>query len=110
MIEEYKKLLNEIRAIDSELKEFKNDLFNVKETTKRVLDEFGSFAKKENIKVLEKYINMWNPIQFIREEDVERIVSKEMDKFATKEDIQKLIKELTTKEDVKRLIRGERFG
>ncbi|MDP6641917.1 MAG: hypothetical protein QGF74_00855 [Candidatus Nanoarchaeia archaeon] len=110
MIEEYKKLLNEIKTVDKELIEFKSDIFTVKETMKKILDEIGTFAKKENIKVLEKYIDMWNPLQFIREEDVEKIVNKKLNKFITKQEIEKITKGLTTKNEVTRLIRGERFG
>ena len=81
MIDEYKKLLNEIKVMDTELKEIKGDVFNLKETIKKILDEISTLAKKENIKVLEKYINLWNPMQFVREEDIERVVDKKIGNF-----------------------------
>jgi|TARA_Y100000310_G_scaffold159627_1_gene159338 hypothetical protein len=80
MINEYKKLTTENKAIDLELKELKNDIFEIKEILKRITDEMHVFARKENIKVLEKYINFWNPLEFIKEEEVREIVKQEINK------------------------------
>jgi len=38
------------------------------------------FARKDTLKVLEKYINMWDPLKFTTEEDVMRIVKGELKK------------------------------
>ncbi|MBI4448282.1 hypothetical protein HY643_04840, partial [Candidatus Woesearchaeota archaeon] len=35
-----------------------------------------SFAKKENVKVLEKYINLWNPLNFVTREEAKRIAKE----------------------------------
>jgi len=44
-----------------------------------------SFAKQSDIKVLEKYINMWNPIEFVTEKDVLRILeNKKGDKSGSR--------------------------
>ncbi len=80
MIEEYRKLTKEIKAIDFELKELKNELENVKKIIKHMTDEIGNFAKKEKVDVLEKYINLWNPIKFVTEKEVREIVKEELEK------------------------------
>ena len=54
MIDEYKKLNEDIKIIEDELKEL----------------------KKDSLKVLEKYINMWNPLNFVTEEDVLNIIKQ----------------------------------
>lgn len=45
------------------------------------------FSRKEDVRVLEKYINLWNPMKFVTEEDVKRILSskKEDEKVGRKE-------------------------
>ena len=77
MIEEYKKLSNEIKSIDIELKEIKNDIQNVKEVLKKIIKEIETFARKENLKILEKYINFWNPMNFVTKEEVIKIIQNE---------------------------------
>lgn len=78
MIAEYKKLLAEIKAINSDVKEIKNDVFNIKETVKHIVKELEFFARKEDVKVLEKYINMWDPIKFVTEKEVVNLIKEHM--------------------------------
>lgn len=77
MIEEYKKIIKQIKDIDEDLKGCKKDINLLKETTKDFNKELQTFAKKENIKILEKYINLWNPMNFITEEDVRKLIKNE---------------------------------
>lgn len=73
-IDSYKDLTREVKVITSEIKEIKQDLFNLKETMKRLLQETEMFARKEQLKVLEKYINLWNPMDFITAEELNKIL------------------------------------
>ncbi len=76
MVEEYKNMLEEIKGINKEVKETKEDILKIQETLKKIIDEMGSFARTENLKVLEKYINMWNPMNFVTEEEVLKLIKK----------------------------------
>ncbi len=80
MIKEYKKLLKDIRSIETEIREVKNDMQNLKKILKHLTDEAADFAKKEEIKILEKYIKLWNPLNFVTETDVQNIVERELKK------------------------------
>lgn len=74
MIEEYRKLSDAIRNQNEELKKIKSDIFNVKETVRQIFKELQFFAKKEDILALDKYVKMWEPMEFCTEEDVKLIV------------------------------------
>ena len=76
MIEEYKDIIEEMRSIKTEVKETKKDILKMQETFKKFIDEMNSFVRKEEIKVLEKYINMWNPMNFVTEEEVLNLIKK----------------------------------
>ena len=76
MIEEYKKVMKEIKVIDMEIKDMKKDLANVKNVVRHLTEEAGKFAKQSDVKVLEKYINVWNPMNFATQKDLERAMSK----------------------------------
>ena len=76
MIMEYKKMIEEIKAIDTEIKEIKENIFNIKETVIKMVKETEIFARKDELKVLEKYINLWNPINFVTQEDLDKLIKK----------------------------------
>ena len=76
MIDEYKKITEEIRFINSDLKDIKKDLFKFKDILKNLVKESEYFARKEHLKVLEKYINLWNPLNFVTEEEVIDLIKK----------------------------------
>ena len=74
MIEEYKRLLREMKVLNEDLREIKQEMFLTQDTMRNVVKEMELFAKKEQIKVLERYIELLNPMRFVTEEEVEKIV------------------------------------
>ena len=76
MIEEYKRLLREMKVINEEFREIRQEVFLTQDTTRNIVKEMELFAKKEQIKVLEKYIDLLNPMRFVTEEEVRNIVQK----------------------------------
>ena len=74
MIEEYKKVMGEIKFIDSEIKDIKGDVFKLKESIRHLIQEVELYARKEDVQFLEKYINLWNPMKFTTEEDVVKLI------------------------------------
>ncbi len=80
MIDEYKKLMRDIKQIESEISEMKKEVFYLKEVLNDFNKEFDMFARKDNVKVLEKYINLWNPLNFVTEKEVIEIIKREVGK------------------------------
>ena len=76
LVNEYKRLNDDIKILDSELKDLKKDVFEMKDALRHVLNELQHFARKEHFKVLEKYINMWNPFNFVTEEEVLKLINE----------------------------------
>ncbi len=83
-IEEYKRLGKEISNLSSEIRKLKDELFNVKQVLNGFLRETDFFAKKNDIKILEKYINLWNPLDFVTEDEIEMIIEKKLEKLKNK--------------------------
>lgn len=84
MITQFKKDAAEVKAINDDIKEIKTDLFKTKELIKDLSRELKFFATKEDVKALEKYINLWNPMKFITEDDLKRITQKKRKNAKTK--------------------------
>ncbi len=76
MIDQYKKSIVETRTINEDIRDIKSDIFKIKETMKHLLEELELFARKEEVKVLEKYINIWNPIKFVTEDQLNIALGK----------------------------------
>lgn len=77
MLAEYKRLNKEIRFIDDELKGLKQEVNEVKNLLRKLLAEIDGFARKEDLKVVQKYLDIINPINFMTEDDVKKIVRGE---------------------------------
>lgn len=75
MLEEYRTLLSEIKNINQELKSIKDNTLKFQGTFKQIVKEMDSFAGKDQLKALEKYINLWNPFNFVTEEEVIAIIN-----------------------------------
>ena len=76
MIREYKKTLTEIKDINLEVKQIKNDISNIKDALKKVTKELDLFARKENLKILEKYLQIWDPMKFVTQEELREIIKE----------------------------------
>ena len=76
MIDEYKRLLIELKGLNSDIKDVRDDVFKIKEALKHLIKELDLFARKDDVKVLEKYINLWNPMKFTTEQDVINIIKE----------------------------------
>ena len=80
MIEEYKKTMRDMKTIQSEISVIKKEVFYLKEVLDDFNKEFDMFARKDSVKVLEKYINLWNPMSFVTEKEVIDIIKREAEK------------------------------
>lgn len=78
MILQYKKNASELVMVNDDLKEMKADIFKLKETIRHLVEEVNMFARKEDLKVLEKYISFWNPLKFVTENEVREMIEREV--------------------------------
>ncbi len=80
MVDHYKSLNIEVKSVNEDLKEVKESIELLKNTMKDIINELKLFAKKEQVKILEKYINMWNPLNVVTEEEVIELIKKNQTK------------------------------
>jgi|SRR3989338_8207008 len=71
-----KNILNEISTLRQELNTLKENMGLLQEKIEQIIDELQVSAKKTDVQILEKYINLWQPVKFVTEKDVERIVDR----------------------------------
>ena len=77
MLDKNRMFTTEIRTIVSDISDMKKEINDIKEKIMELVKELQTAAKRDEVKVLEKYINLWNPVKFVTQNEVEQIV-KEM--------------------------------
>ena len=69
-----KKISTEIKAINDDINELKKIINEIKDHLRQVVEELKRCAKKEEIKIIQKYVDIWEPINFVTRNEVERII------------------------------------
>lgn len=80
MLSKNKTFSTEIRTLTSEIDDIKNEIKDIKEKILMLVKDLEGAAKINEVKVLEKYINLWNPIKFVTQNEVEKIIDEKLAK------------------------------
>ncbi len=80
MISKHKHFSAEIKTLTSDIMEIRKEIQELRDKLSLVIRELQTVARKEEVKVLEKYINLWNPIKFVTQNEVEQIINEVLDK------------------------------
>ena len=76
MIDEFKLFTTSVETLSEEIKLLRQEMEEIKSITQSLLRASKQFADKKDVKVLEKYISVWNPMNFATQKDLERAMSK----------------------------------
>jgi len=68
----------EFALMKSELKDLRMEMERMKEGIQHIINESMDFARKEELATVEKYMKIWDPLKFVREEDVERMIDEKL--------------------------------
>ena len=74
MLSSDKKLRAEIKMINDELSEIKSQFADFSEKVKALIRELQGFAKIEDLDVVKKYLNLIEPLGFVTQNEVQRMV------------------------------------
>jgi predicted nucleic acid-binding Zn-ribbon protein len=76
-----KKTTEELNNFSEEMHDFHNQIREIKDAIDQIASKFDQFANKEQVKVLERYINIWNPMNFLTKDEVESFIDKKLAKL-----------------------------
>jgi uncharacterized protein YukE len=79
MLANNKKIMTEIHAIHEELDEGKKQISDMLEKLRIIVRELKECAKNQDVEVLKKYINIWEPINFVTRDTVSRVIKDEVE-------------------------------
>ncbi|MBR9699685.1 hypothetical protein GOV09_04470 [Candidatus Woesearchaeota archaeon] len=84
MLNKHKTFFSEIKTLNLEMTEVKKEIADVKDKMMILLRELEGFAKKENVDILKKYLNLWEPVNFVTHNEVEDVVKDVIEKMQKK--------------------------
>jgi len=74
-----KKLFDEVRVTNSDLLDLKREVEDIKEKILQIIKELKGTAKSEQFEELQKYIEFWEPMNFVTRAEIKKIVEKAME-------------------------------
>ncbi len=74
LLSNHKKMLTEMRYINEEIGDLKKEILGIKSKLQTFAHELSESAKKDDVNVLERYINIWEPVNFVTRKEVERVI------------------------------------
>ena len=78
MLSENKRTHEEIRLINSDILEIKKGLNELTEKVDLIINEIKTLASKEEFEVLKKYVEYWEPLNFVTRKEVEKLVNEKI--------------------------------
>tara|TARA_Y100000310_G_C20692103_1_gene822996 strand:- start:200 stop:643 length:444 start_codon:yes stop_codon:yes gene_type:complete len=74
----------EFRTTNSDISDIKKEINEIKDKMLLMIKELQTTAKLEDVKVIDKYVNLWNPIRFVTHSEVDNIVKELIQKSNSK--------------------------
>jgi len=83
LIEKHKSSVSEIRELQIKLQETQAQMREFSELFKRLASRMSDFASRDDVKVMERYLNYWNPLSIVTKNEVEGMIKSEIKKSHT---------------------------
>jgi hypothetical protein len=74
-----KEMHREVKSFDQELIDQKRDFMDLHDKVRLIIKEIKGSARTEEVKILERYLSMWDPLQFMTKDEVRGIVEQVVD-------------------------------
>jgi len=74
-----KKQNAETKTIISDIKEIRKEVEELKGVVRHIIEELDSFAKHEEVMVIKKYMDFFEPLNFVTHKEVEKLIDEKID-------------------------------
>jgi hypothetical protein len=74
MISMEKDIRADIRLLSDDLLDLKRNLSDIKDKLRLISGEVSNLVKKEDFKVVERYVDMWQPMNFVTKNELDKLV------------------------------------
>jgi hypothetical protein len=73
MLANHKRVMSEVKAYQDDISDIKRVIHEIEDRVIALIKEIQLTAKREDIEVMRKYVELWNPTRFVTVTQVERI-------------------------------------
>lgn len=80
MLSNHKRAMEEIKHLRNDITDVKRTIQNVEDRIITVIKELRLMAPKESVDVMKRYIELWNPVKFVTEDQVQKMIDEKMGK------------------------------
>lgn len=77
----------EITTQASDINDLRREFDDLREKARLIVKELVGCAKSEDVKTLERYVNLWDPIHFVQRTEVEKIVEDKIKDIIESKDL-----------------------
>ena len=74
-----KKSSDSMKVMQSDLLEVKRDIEDIKEKIRLIVKELKLTAKSDDVKVVEKYLDLWEPVEFVTRAEARKMIDREIE-------------------------------
>ena len=78
MVRRNRNVTTEIKALTLDINELRKEINEIKDKVIVLVKELQRFAKREDVQVMQKYIEMWEPLNFVTHKEVEEIIDEKL--------------------------------
>ena len=78
MLNERKRFITEIKTTNSDVVEIKKEIDGIKNKMDMIVNELRNFAARDELDTLKKYIDFWEPVNFVTRHEVEKIIEEKL--------------------------------
>ena len=68
----------ELALVKEEMRELRLDIDRMNENLQHLIRESSEFARRDELKVIEKYLKLWEPLKFVKENDVKKMINEKL--------------------------------
>jgi chromosome segregation ATPase len=65
-----------VKILDEEMKDLNSELKELKDKVSSLQEEIKRAAKNEDVKVIDKYLELWEPLEFVTRAEVKKALEK----------------------------------
>ena len=73
-----KELREDLSSIDHEITELHRMLADIDDKLDRFLEQVKKAASREDVLVIKKYLELWNPVQYLTQEEARRLLEERL--------------------------------
>ncbi|MBN1386321.1 hypothetical protein JW968_05105 [Candidatus Woesearchaeota archaeon] len=84
MLQSFKRVNTEVQLSNNTINEMHREIDDIKDKVRLIIKELKMTSTKDEVNTLQKYINLWEPINFVTQSEVERIVRRIVDEKLNK--------------------------